>query len=274
MIVSYIDELGFIKVGNCGGVDSRLLSSQKVIIHTKNGPINGIVTSKPPHLTNLTDNQSALDISDVIIDVGYNYSETSNLVELGDRVTFDSCFGELLNNQVFGKSFDNRAGVLSILNTLDMIKSAEFELKAGLTVVFSTQEELGNRGAIVSSNKLDPDIAIIVDVSFAYTKNCKVEQCGKIDHGAMIGISPIISNNISQQLIKIAKSRNIPYQLEVMSGKTSTNADVYSISNNKIHTGLISIPLKYMHTPVEVVSMNDISYVSDILFNFIMDSSI
>ncbi len=268
MIVRYIDDNGFIKVSNCGGVDNRILGSQRVIVHGIEDII-GTVSSKPPHLMKKNETNQVVDISDIIIDVGYSKENLEKIVSVGDYITFESDPKIILNNRFIGKALDDRAGAVCILKVLEDLDIDN--ISCGLSILFSVQEEVGTRGAEVGCYTINPDIAIAVDVSFAHTVDADITKCGYLGEGSMIGISPILSKEISDKFIEISKRKDIKYQLEIMGGKTGTNADKFSVSRNGVKTGLISIPLRYMHTPIEMISIEDLNSVSSILQIFIQE---
>ena len=174
---------------------------------------------------------------------------------------------EELNDFVSASCLDDRSGVCAILLALDELK----KLPCKVTVMFSSQEEVGTRGAKIGPYKKNVDEAIVVDVSFGYTPNCDREDCGEVSKGAMIGFSPILDKTMSRMLVDVAKRDSIPYQTEIMTGKTGTNADVISISESGVKTALISIPEKYMHQPVEVVNIKDIESVSELITAYITE---
>ncbi|MDE6103070.1 MAG: M42 family peptidase, partial [Oscillospiraceae bacterium] len=225
LIVTNIYESGFVGFSNVGGIDRRLLPAQQVCIHGKK-KLAGVVCSTPPHLSG-SDNKIN-KIEDFYIDTGMSFEALSNIVEPGDRITFASMPKELLNNRITGPALDDRSGVASILYALELLKNRKYE--CSFSIVFSAQEELGERGAKIAAFDIDPDIAIAVDVSFAYCLGDREYECGKMGQGTMIGISPSLSREISDNLIEISKNENIPYQLEVMNGLTSTNADQFSVN--------------------------------------------
>lgn len=231
--------------------------------------IKGIISTLPPHLQTADDEKKVPDISEISVDIGMSREDAVKVISPGDTVTFRRKFTQLLGTQVSSNCLDDRAGVAAILLSLELLKN----LPIKITVMFSSQEELGTRGAKAGSFGKDVDEAISVDVSFGYTPGCKKEDCGTVGKGPMIGASPILNNKISKQLIDIAQSSNIPYQIEVMSGKTGTNADIISISECGIKCGLISIPLKYMHTPVELVDVKDIENVSRIISAYVKEKA-
>ena len=267
MIVTYITDDGFIKVGNLGGIDLRLLPAQPVVIHG-NMDLKGVICSVPPHLSDGSNGVPKFD--DIAIDTGFSKDELESIVSLGDTVTFDVKCKELLNNCVTGGALDDRSGITSILYALELLK--EQKTAYNVTVIFSTQEELGERGAKIGAIEINPDIALAVDVSFAYMHGENEMKCGKLGKGAMIGISPSLSREISDGLINTAKNANIPYQIEVMNGLTSTNADQYSVSRDGAKACTVSIPLRNMHTPVEVISLDDVKFTSELLAEFIKEA--
>lgn len=263
-VVTDITEQGFIKVGNLGGIDRRLLPAQQIVIHGRQD-IKGVICSVPPHLTK--SDGKVLEIDEVAVDTGMTKSELEKIVSLGDSITFDVKCRSLLNERITGGALDDRCGIASILYTLELLKSKN--LKYNLTVIFSSQEELGERGAKIGAYELNPDIAIAVDVSFAYAQGENPKKCGYLGKGAMIGISPCLSREVSQGLIDTAESAGIPYQTEVMNGLTSTNADQYSVSRDGAKVCTISIPLRNMHTPVEVIDLADVRYTAELLAKYI-----
>lgn len=264
MIVTYITDDGFIKVGNLGGIDRRLLAAQQVVIHGKK-EITGVICSVPPHLSN--GESKVLSFDDISIDTGYSKSELEKYVSLGDTVTFDVKCRSLLGDRVTGGALDDRSGIAAILYTLELLKDRETAYN--VTVVFSAQEELGERGAKIGAYGLAPDIAIAVDVSFAYAEGEDRKKCGFLGKGAMIGIAPSLSREISDGLVRAAESAGLPYQIEVMNGLTSTNADQYSVSRCGAKACTLSIPLRNMHTPVEVIDLSDVRNTAEILAEFI-----
>ena len=138
-----------------------------------------------------------------------------------------------------------------------------------MTVVFSAQEEIGGNGAATAAFKLQPDQALVSDVSFAWTPDADRNQCGILGQGAMIGVSPILNKEMTAALRRMAASHGIPHQLEVMGGSTGTNADAIFKSGGGVKTALISLPQKYMHTPIEVVSLQDIASVGRLMAEYL-----
>ena len=266
-IVTYITDDGFVKVGNLGGIDRRLLPAQPVVIHGKRD-IKGVIFSVPPHL--LSGDSEVLSIDEVAVDTGMNADELRAVIAQGDSITFDVKFRQLAGERVTGGAMDDRCGVASILRALEMLGNSA--TKYNVTAIFSTQEELGERGAKIGAFTLDADIALAVDVSFAYAIGEEEQKCGKLGEGPMIGISPSLDRQLSEELIAVSEKNDIPYQREVMSGLTSTNADQYSVSRGGARACTVSIPLRNMHTPVEVIDLADVENTAKLLAQFIKEA--
>lgn len=266
LIISYITDEGFIKFSSLGGIDRRLLPAQQVIIHGKKD-IKGVVCSIPPHLSNGGEDVPELD--DFAIDTGLPKNELEKIVSLGDSITFDIKCQELLGNRITGRAFDDRSGIASILYALELLKNEK--LQCNVAVLFSTQEELGERGAKIGAYEINPDIAIAVDVSFGYAAGESEIKCGYLGKGPMIGISPSLSREISDKLINVSEKAEISYQIEVMNGLTSTNADRFSVNRGGAKTCTVSIPLRYMHTPVEVIDIEDVKLTGKLLAEFLKE---
>lgn len=266
-IVTYITDEGFIKVGNLGGIDRRLLPAQNVTVHGKRD-IKGVICSVPPHLSG--GEGTVMKMSDVCIDCGMTKAELEAEVSLGDSVTFDIACRELLGQRITARSLDDRCGVAAILLALDMLKGQNTEYN--ITVIFSAQEELGERGAKIGAFAVDPDIALAIDVSFGLSDSEDREKCGELGKGVMIGISPTLSREISDGLIGTAMALEIPYQIEVMNGSTGTNADRYSVNREGAKACTLSIPLRNMHTPAEVIDLRDVEATAELIAEFVKEA--
>ena len=268
LIVTDVDENGFVTVKNCGGFDLRTLPSRQVDIHGKT-KVRGVFCSTPPHLA---EKDVTFDnISDFKIDTCLG-EKAREIISAGDYVTYCTKADDLKGDRMCGKSFDDRAGVCVLLELAKRFK--ESAPPVNLVFCLSDMEEIGLRGAKTSSYKISPDEAIAIDVSFADGPDISPDDCGKLGCGAMIGVAPIISRNISDKLIRLANQYKIPYQVEVMSQRTGTDADVISITKSGVKTGLLSIPLRNMHTDCEVISIADILSVCDLLEAYIKDGGV
>lgn len=264
LIVTHIFESGFLGISNIGGIDRRLLPAQQVCIHGKKD-IMGVICSIPPHLSN--DEKKVNKIDEFFIDTGFSYEEISKIVFPGDKISFVSEPKELLSNRITGCALDDRSGVGAILYALELLKDEKFN--CSFSVLFSAQEELGERGAAIGAFEIDPDISLAVDVSFGRCLGDKEYESGELGKGPMIGISPCLSKEVSAELEKICDEKNIPWQPEVMNGLTSTNADRFSVNRCGSKACTVSIPLKYMHTPVEIIQIDDVENTSRLIAEYI-----
>ncbi|MGN0601262.1 MAG: M42 family metallopeptidase [Oscillospiraceae bacterium] len=270
MIVTYITDEGFLKVSGCGGIDNRLLLAQQVEVLCYGKTIKGVITSTPPHLEK--DNTKVPETGEIYVDIGMTKEQAEKIVQLGDRVLIRNELISLENGVVTSHALDNRSGVAAIIYALELLKEKDSEYN--ICVLFSSQEEIGERGAKIGAYKINPDLSIVVDVSFAMTRGEIPENCGKINGGPMIGVAPSLSREMSESLINTAKKSGIPYQIEVMNGKTGTNADEIGTTRNGVKTCTVSIPLKYMHTPVEAVSLTDIENTGKLIAEFCEEGNV
>lgn len=264
MIVTYITDDGFLKVSNCGGLDRRTLLAQQVTVYGKE-KLTGFVTSTPPHLEK--DSSAVPEMDDIYIDIGYTKEQAEKLVSLGDRVLTENTLADMQGGRVTSKALDDRAGCAALIAAADMLKGKN--LGCNVVILLSVQEEVGERGAKTGAFDIDADMAIEVDVSFAKTHGESGEECGMLGKGPMIGIAPSLSRKMSQRLVKLAEENGIPYQIEVMNGKTGTNADAIGTTKGGIPAVTVSIPEKHMHTPVETADIKDIENTAKLIAKFI-----
>ena len=263
MIVTEVFEDGFLTVTNVGSIDTRFLPSMPVKVYGKE-VVNGVFTSVPPHIKT---GDSTPDFDLCQIDTGRK--DIKDIVSPGDFVLFDSTPEELLNGRITAKALDNRVGMAAVIAAGEKI--AELNLPFKVILMFPSGEELGLRGARVGAFNVNAEKCISVDVSFGDCPDVPPSKTAKLGSGAMIGVSPILSRNIYKKLEAISKEKEIPYTLEVMGGSTSTDADVITLTKSGIPTGLVSIPLRSMHTPCEVVDLTDVEAVSNLLTEFVKE---
>lgn len=265
-VVSYIDDNGFIKVANCGGIDRRVLLGSEVTVLGKK-PLHGIVCCLPPHLSDGGEDK-APSTDSIYIDTGLSKEEITDVVSLGDNVIVNSKPKKLIGTRFTAGSLDNKAGVATLIKVAHIL--AEKQLDCCVKFLFSSQEETGFLGSRTASFAIKPSCAIVVDVSFAVQPTVAPEKCGELSKGPMIGIAPILDKEMFADLKNISHQNNIPYQIEVMSGTTGTNADAITTSVSGVRTALISIPLRNMHTQAEVVDMADIEKTADLIALYIV----
>ena len=268
MIVTNIDDNGFLTVAKCGGLDIRALPSRPVTVHAKQ-KITAVFCATPPHLT--SKEQEFKDISEIKLDTMLG-AKAKGIVSVGDYVTYSAAPIVLKNNRVSGKSLDNRAGVACVLELARRLGGKD--LPFNVAFLLSDSEELGLRGARTATFKVNPDESVVIDVSFGDGPDISPDDCGKLGGGAMIGISPMLDSGVYKKLMAIAKENDIKHQTEVMAESTGTNADVVSVTRCGVKTGLLSVPLRNMHTETEVVDIADILSVCDILEKYILSGGV
>lgn len=266
LIVTHIDECGFIHFANHTGIDDAILPASTVTVLARR-PLTGVVASIPPHLLKAEDADKTLKAKDMVIDVGFDADTVKRLVSVGDLIALRSGCADLLNNLVMGKSFDNRAScavIIGVLRALRHIRS-----RYDVYAVFSAGEEFGGYGASSAAFDIEPDEAVVLDVTFGQSPYTNSEKGKKLGDGPAIGMSPILDSHMTQAFITSCRSRAIPYQLEVMNGRTGTNSDKIVVTRSGVRTALLSIPLRYMHSAGEIVSLDDMHTCMQILINYI-----
>jgi len=265
LMVKYIDSRGYLRFTTVGGIDPRTLPAQEVYVHGRE-TLLGIIGSIPPHIQH-EKSEKAMKIDDLAIDVGLPYDKVIALVQVGDPVTIKRECVSLLNDLVAGKALDDRAGIVVMLQCL--LELQKLYHAHDVIFVATSQEEVGIRGAITSAYTINPDIGIAVDVTHAVTPDTKGQVNIELKKGPTIALGPNIHPKIYDHLIKTAKENRIPHQIEPIPGASGTDAWAIQVTRSGIPTGLVSIPLRYMHTSVETVSMQDITNAGSLLAYFI-----
>lgn len=263
LIVTYINDEGFIKAENVGGIDLRTLpgSAGKVFGREE---ITGIICTVPPHLT---DGNSEPSKDKIWIDTGLSADKVKELVSLGDSIILCSRYTELLNDCIAVSALDNRSGCAVLINTIRLLKDKT--LPCRVSFVFSVQEETNESGAQTAAFSLKPDEAVVIDVGFAKQDGVPAEKSGAIGCGGIISIAPVLSVSVTNKLIDISKRLGMECDYEVSGGLTGTNADKIAVSGSGVRTGVISVPSKNMHTQTEIVSLKDMEKISELLAVYI-----
>ncbi len=265
MIVTNIDKHGFIRVDRSGGIDRRVLPGSPVTIYGRE-VLTGIVCCMPPHLSDGSEDK-VVSVDKMSIDAGLSRAEAEKLIRPGDRVLFHAAPKSLLGARITAAGLDDRAGVASLIRCAQML--AGCELNCEVTILFSSREEVGGQGAVTGAYSVNPTHAVIVDVSFAEQPHVPPEKCGKLGGGPMIGIAPPLDRAMVDRMIETAKKNRIPYKLDVMGGSTGTNSDEIAVTRKGVKAELISIPLRYMHTPVEVIDLTDVEHTARLIAEYI-----
>jgi putative aminopeptidase FrvX len=265
LLVTSIDEHGFLRVARDGGTDRRVLPGSHVTVYGKE-TLEGVVSCLPPHL-NEGGEEKVPDITEMAVDVGLSREEAEKLVEPGDVILVPGEPRRLLGSRVTGAALDDRAGCAALIRCAQLLQKED--LGCRVTILLSCREEVGGQGAATASFRETPDMAIAVDVSFAAQPGVPAHKGGKLSEGPMIGISPTLDKGITETLKDLARKEEIPFQLEVMGGSTGTNADEINVSGAGVRCGLVSIPQRNMHTPAEICDLADIENTARLLAAFI-----
>ena len=265
LIVTRIEKNGFLRVDRCGGTDHRVLPGSPVTVYGRE-VLTGIVCCMPPHLTDGGE-EKVEAVDKMAVDVGLTREEAEALVAPGDRVLLHAPQKRLLGSRIASPALDDRAGCAALIRCAQLLRGKE--LSCALTILLSGREEVGGQGAQTGTFAIEPTEAIVVDVSFAAQPGVEPSKCGKLGGGPMIGMAPILSRPMCNRLLELAKMHEIPYSMEVMGADTGTNADEIAVSRAGVHTAMVSIPLRYMHTPVEVIDAQDVEYTARLLAEYV-----
>jgi endoglucanase len=269
MAVNYIDEQGFVYVRKMGGVNPAISKAQRVLIHTRNGPVKGLVGNVAPHLMKEEKDPKPPKMHELFIDLGAkDREEAEKLVQIGDPVTITADFDLLRNELAVARAFDNRIGTFAVAEALRLLKESKTRLQAEVSAVSNVQEEVGLLGARQIAYTLKPDVALVVDVTHA----TDYPTVNKPQHGDVrIGGGPTLTHGgcnhpeVVARIEQIAKSKKIALQHEATSGTSGTDTDVIFWTRGGIASALISLPNRYMHSPVEVVSLQDLEQIPVLL---------
>ncbi len=265
-MVNSIDDAGRISISEIGGVDVRILPGQEVIVRGKK-ELKGYIGAKPPHLTTREERKKVLPIEKLFVDTGLIPREVKKLVKIGDCISFLGTYKKLQGNLRSVKALDNRASIACGLLVLKEL--LQMERLYSLYFVATSQEEYTGLGARIHSYKLPIHYAIVVDVSHAEHPDLKDYECFPLNSGPVISRGAVIPEKLSDLLIEAAKEMEISFQIEPLPTRTGTDADDIAFNREGIPTCVIGIPLRYMHTPVEVVSLKDIDRTKRLIVNFI-----
>jgi endoglucanase len=261
LIVTHIDDQGYLWFGSVGGWDAQILVGQRVVLDTRHGPVAGVVGKKPIHLLREEDRKKLAEIRDLHIDIGAkDGADARERVRIGDVAVIDADPVELPNGRLVSRALDNRLGSFVALEVARLVAEAggsEWELAA----VAVAQEEITFGGSRTSAFALEPDAAIVVDVTHATdAPGVEVKEIGKheLGSGAVISRGSTLHPGLFELLHETAEREQIPFTVEASARATGTDADAVHISRAGVPTGLVSIPIRYMHSPVELVQLEDV----------------
>lgn len=273
--VNYITDEGLIYVIRNGGSDHQIATSKRVNIHTKKGIVKGVFGWPAIHTRDKSKEETP-KIENICIDVGCsNKEEVEELgVHVGCVITYPDEFFILNKNKFVCRGLDNRMGGFMIAEVARMLKENKINLPFGLYITNSVQEEIGLRGAEMISNTIKPNVAIVTDVCHDTTTpmiDKKKEGLTKIGAGPVISYAPAVQNKLRELLIDTAEKHNIPFQRLAASRMTGTDTDAFAYSNGGVASALISLPLRYMHTTVEMVHQEDVENVIQLIYNSLLE---
>ncbi len=267
LLVTGVEE-GYLRFRAIGGVDSRMLPDRELTVLTQ-PPILGVVACLPPHVQKDEDADKSIPMSELYIDIGMSQEEAEQAVAVGTPVVFrGGCFA-LGEKQICGKAMDDRSCFVALLRVAELLR--EEELDVDLFLLGSTREEVSSAGAIVGTYGIQPDFCVAVDVTHGKTPDASKDKTMEMDGGAAIGVGPNMTRWMTERMIQMAKMHDIKYQLEIMSGHTGTNAWEMQVSREGVATALVSLPLKYMHSPIETLDLDDLEAVAQLLAAFTRD---
>jgi len=270
-MVKYIDKQGYIYFVPVGGIDPHLVPGQRVWIKNKDKRILGVIGKKPVHWLEEMEKKKISRIEQMWIDIGAkDEKETRKIVDIGDVAVPAVGFDTLNSDKVIGRAFDDKAGVFAVAQTLKALVGKK--VKAAVYGVATVQEEVGMRGDRTSAYGVTPDVGIPIDVTFATDfPGMDKKKTGdvKLGGGPTITRGPNINPVVFDLLVKAAKMEKIPYQIEAAPSATGTDANVIQLTKAGVATGLVSIPLRYMHTAVELISLKDLDNTIKLLCAFI-----
>lgn len=251
-------EDGFLRFAALGGVDPRMLPAREVRVLGER-ELFGVIDTMPPHALKAEDMEKSIPLDKLRIDVGLTQEEAEHIAPPGTPVVFSAGCAELGADAICGKSLDDRSCAAILMKAFEEL--SQKELSVDLYLMLSAQEEVGCRGAGVGAWSVEPDYAVVSDVTFAKTPDSK-EVTTEAGKGAAVGIGPNMNRAMTKELFRIAQERGIPCQPEVCpGGHSGTNASAVQVSRAGVATALVSLPIKYMHTPIETARLDDMDSV-------------
>ena len=259
LIVTGVED-GFLRFRSIGGVDPRMLPGRELVVLT-DPPLRGLVACPAGG-----DEDKSVPLNELYVDVGLSQEEAERAVPVGTPMVYRAGCFPLGEEQMCGKSMDDRACFVTLLRAAELLRDKELDVE--LHILGSTREEVSGAGAVVGTWAVAPDFCVAVDVTHGKTPDGPADKTFALGGGPAIGVGPNMTRWMTERMIAKAKEHSIPYQLEIMSGHTGTNGWEMQISREGVATSVLSLPLKYMHTPVETLSLADMEGVAQLLAAF------
>lgn len=271
LMITYIDENGYLAFTGIGGWNTRVLPGQRVRVQGKSGPLLGAIGDKPFHLLKEEEKKRAAQFEDLWIDIGAKCKEdAASLVDIGAPAVIDQSFAELRNGLVIGRGLDDKAGAFIVIEALRLL--VPMSPKAAIYAVATVQEEIGRRGVQTSAFRIDPQVGIAVDVTHTTDTPGTASEKKKLGdvrmgEGPIINQGPNINPPLFRLLVQTAQENHIPYQIKGVPAGARNNANEIQLTRGGVVTGLLSIPNRYMHTPCEIVNLDDLENTAKLLAN-------
>ena len=259
LIVTGVED-GFLRFRSIGGVDPRMLPGRELVVLT-DPPLRGLVACPAGG-----DEDKSVPLNELYVDVGLSQEEAERAVPVGTPMVYRAGCFPLGEEQMCGKSMDDRACFVTLLRAAELLRDKELDVE--LHIMGSTREEVSGAGAVVGTWAVAPDFCVAVDVTHGKTPDGPADKTFDLGGGPAIGVGPNMTRWMTERMIAKAREHSIPYQLEIMSGHTGTNGWEMQISREGVATSVLSLPLKYMHTPVETLSLADMEGVAQLLAAF------
>lgn len=275
LLDAHIDEIGLMVVGiedgflrfrTIGGVDPRMLPDRELTILTQ-PPIFGVVACLPPHVQKAGDSKMSVPISELMVDIGMSQKQAEKAVPIGTPMVFRGGCISLGDKQLCGKAMDDRSCFVTLLRVAELTQPAALDVD--LYLVGSVSEEFTCLGAKTAAFAINPDWCVAVDVTHGATPDGQKDRTFPVGGGPAIGVGPNMTTWMTRRMIAKAEELELDYQLEVMAGHTGTNGWPMQISREGIATSVVSVPLKYMHSPVEVLNLEDMEHTAQLLAAFV-----
>jgi endoglucanase len=257
-------------VNPVGGWDIQILLGQRVMVHTATGPICGVIARKPIHLLDPDERKTVPKMKELWVDIGStSEAETRSIVRVGDMITPEPCVRELRNGRIAGVAMDDRTGIWVIMNALKLV--SQNKPAARVVAVSAAQEEIGLRGATTSAYAVNPQVAIAVDVTHATDcPGIDQNEFGRVEigKGPVIVRGPNVNPVVFKMLTEIARDKQIPHQITALGYPASNDGAAIQVSRGGVATGLVTLPNRYMHSPVELVAESDLEQAAQLIAAF------
>lgn len=273
LMITYIDDEGYLWVDRIGGVDPKMLLGKRVLVHTADGPVKGVIGATAPHMQDAKARETSPQMTDIYVDIGaQTKADAEKLVRVGTPITVDHEPVQLLGNTIAARSCDNKIGIWSAAEGLRRYKTLGGN--ACVLAAAHVQEEVGLAGAAMGAFRWNPDVALVVDVTNATdypNVNAKLRNLIKMGGGPAIRIGPACHPKVVERLEQVARARKIALQRVPIPARSGTNANAIYPARQGIPTGILSTPNRYMHSPSETINLKDLDQIPTLMAHFAAD---